>query len=1072
MAFSGLGIGDLLGVTRLAWNLYHNCYLVAREAPDEFRQLVNELASLQGVLRTLRDDVNSDKAFLERMGENRRQTLSRCLAGCFDTLRRLEALVNKYRELGIGDGIMFWQRIKWITQQRDVSSLRAKIMVHTANISLCMTSIGKYVNITPQTAITFQKLTWQSSSLLRLETTMVNALERQQAVTEDDTTLTRQETTSTTDTEVKPLQREMTGLTIANGAHTSPRSTPSLMDDDPSESGSSNYKPENTPTQGYRKQSQSSTLFKDRPPSPRPSEDGTDLRKRSVSGYVKPPPRTSVADSIAPTSPDADPSSVAEVVAEAMKEVSRIRQREQASRPLRIALRDEAHRPDDDIIKIFDEAAKDEMKVRRLNARDWLRVATWWLLKARNSLDLFEKPMLTNAQGSCSPSSDSRSASGQAYVDLLKASWILYDIILKNINLTALLTHENQKLFYDLSEALTEDLHHFAPVDVPDRTVLLRQNLNIWEMLQPEEENKQMNNLLPGLDNGRWITVEPEDAGEEDEKVLCRTFVNAEIGSKKERIRSRGAAYMLLLTVKESESEPKITLCNQSGSCAWTRDVVPDDLVETEAPWTPEMAMSPDLGGSGTLSLRLKFDQMRVSITFQKDTDLRRFFQVPTAYFAAIQRREPRRIPNATESVVFQSSLEVYEILEASTMKAAHPRRAWRSCGVRILETVGKVGWRTTRRLVVNSSAGVQKTWCTSTFLPMSRVQISREGGSKQILMKWSDCTHEQHRTDGSWNKVYSYVYDDGNPNHALNLCFRTQMDADNFEKIVLQLGAEPVYKWSQKASQGFVYSICDTDQAQPVIYKAIMLTHVRLAWKYSELFFTYRDTDYSYNGALLTVRFPQVWYTDYISSHVDKLFKPPADSPPAFAYCQKKVGFAPISFEDESVSHAFMSSLTLDHTLVFSRRVHWISDKPPSRFMRGSVKNSKGQSEVQLWRKGTEYRLASRWDDHVDEKWMTMSIDAGRFGPQYNKDSNRAILPGMTLEKGRQIDMANIVARNPREANRRTPTPITIAFDTSRDREDFAAALEGNLSPRRETGTFSEHGLGIGDMLNSRFMH
>lgn len=73
------GIGDLLSVTKLAWDLYHNCYLVAKEAPDEFRQLVNELASLQGVLRTLRDDVNSDKSFLERMGDNRKQMLERCL---------------------------------------------------------------------------------------------------------------------------------------------------------------------------------------------------------------------------------------------------------------------------------------------------------------------------------------------------------------------------------------------------------------------------------------------------------------------------------------------------------------------------------------------------------------------------------------------------------------------------------------------------------------------------------------------------------------------------------------------------------------------------------------------------------------------------------------------------------------------------------------------------------------------------------------------------------------------------------------------------------------------------------
>lgn len=142
---SGLnwGVGDVLTVTKLAWDLYHNCYLVAREAPEDFRQLVNELASLQGVLRTLRDDVNSDTSFLDRLGGNRKETLERCLGSCFDTLNKLQKLVIKYRELGVNDGIQFWRKIKWVTKQGEIADLKSRIMVHTCNISLCMTSIGK-----------------------------------------------------------------------------------------------------------------------------------------------------------------------------------------------------------------------------------------------------------------------------------------------------------------------------------------------------------------------------------------------------------------------------------------------------------------------------------------------------------------------------------------------------------------------------------------------------------------------------------------------------------------------------------------------------------------------------------------------------------------------------------------------------------------------------------------------------------------------------------------------------------------------------------------------------------------
>ncbi|KAL8961874.1 MAG: hypothetical protein Q9183_005244 [Haloplaca sp. 2 TL-2023] len=137
------GVGDLLAITKLAWDLYHNCYLVAREAPDDFRKLVDELASLQGVLRALRDDVNSDRSFLERLGDSRKETLERCLRSCFTTLDSLQRLVIKYRELGVNDGKQFWRKLKWVGKQGEIADLKSRIMVHTCNLSLCMSSIGK-----------------------------------------------------------------------------------------------------------------------------------------------------------------------------------------------------------------------------------------------------------------------------------------------------------------------------------------------------------------------------------------------------------------------------------------------------------------------------------------------------------------------------------------------------------------------------------------------------------------------------------------------------------------------------------------------------------------------------------------------------------------------------------------------------------------------------------------------------------------------------------------------------------------------------------------------------------------
>ena len=75
------------------------------------------------------------------------------------------------------------------------------------------------------------------------------------------------------------------------------------------------------------------------------------------------------------------PQNVDEVVADAMKTLSLIRQKEQSARPLRIVRQDPQHAPDQALQMRFQELVDDELKIRRLNARDWLRVATWWLLK-------------------------------------------------------------------------------------------------------------------------------------------------------------------------------------------------------------------------------------------------------------------------------------------------------------------------------------------------------------------------------------------------------------------------------------------------------------------------------------------------------------------------------------------------------------------------------------------------------------------------------------------------------------------------------------------------------------------
>jgi hypothetical protein len=83
-------------------------------------------------------------------------------------------------------------------------------------------------------------------------------------------------------------------------------------------------------------------------------------------------------------------------------------------------------------VRIFEASVTEELQIRRLDTRDWLAVATWWLLKARATLANCNGHTYVSARGSMSPSTDSKSPSHHAYIDLLKASYILYDIVLKD----------------------------------------------------------------------------------------------------------------------------------------------------------------------------------------------------------------------------------------------------------------------------------------------------------------------------------------------------------------------------------------------------------------------------------------------------------------------------------------------------------------------------------------------------------------------------------------------------------------------------------------------------------------
>ncbi|RAH59960.1 hypothetical protein BO85DRAFT_458000 [Aspergillus piperis CBS 112811] len=661
--------------------------------------------------------------------------------------------------------------------------------------------------------------------------------------------------------------------------------------------------------------------------------------------------------------------------ADAIQELHRRQLREQLFRSLRCEPRDKMHQPDAELLASFDHIAHKEERAQQLTARCWLLVAVWWLLKL-------------------------------------------------------LLEDEIRKMISDLSDGLKEDFGQFSAVDVPNYAAIHSQNLDFWEPIQPEEMiGKDGQPAKPG--NFCYITVELEDAGKEDEQVLFRTFVNAGIGAKKLRMRSRGAPYMLLLSTKYGESEPKISLCNQYGTFCLQRDLAPGDLAQliqvSNASLTNLSVPKP------TEPLTLKFDAMTLSISFQYMSDIMQVISMPKAYFDAVQIREPLDSDQFTEKVIFKIPAESVEQLRMPSMVSTSPPTVHRSCEVRILERSFGEAWRSIRRMVISSSIADKPGQATEFFMPLSHVQVSRTAASGFILLKWSDTGQERSsKTDGNYHPLFTYVYDGSNPNIGLGIKFRSQEAADKLERAVLGLSQKPAFTWSQAKSSGQVYEVADIAPDEKR-YKAVMICRTRAEWKQCSLHYLFRDMDYLYDHSNLRVRFPRALFATYISSHVDQLYR--ADGRVYFSHCEKEFRDMTVEFSEEPVLMAFMSSLASTYKLVFSRGATSLTTKEKLLVL-GPRKSVKGDSQVQLWRDGNTIRLASRWSDRITDRWLTMTIPPC----EPSRAGNLVSFPPSSYSRGMVLNMTKIASGAAKNQNREHKTgPITITFPHLKGTPAFA---------------------------------
>ncbi|KAK3897205.1 potassium channel AKT1 [Staphylotrichum tortipilum] len=113
----GIGAGDIILLTSLAWKLYKAC----KDAPADFARLSSEILSLHAVLSETHDFLSENPA----LDTSRRNRLSILCEGCEGVLADLDALYNRYDSLPT-QSQRAWDRIKFGLQ--DVSQIRERLV--------------------------------------------------------------------------------------------------------------------------------------------------------------------------------------------------------------------------------------------------------------------------------------------------------------------------------------------------------------------------------------------------------------------------------------------------------------------------------------------------------------------------------------------------------------------------------------------------------------------------------------------------------------------------------------------------------------------------------------------------------------------------------------------------------------------------------------------------------------------------------------------------------------------------------------------------------------------------------
>ena len=684
--------------------------------------------------------------------------------------------------------------------------------------------------------------------------------------------------------------------------------------------------------------------------------------------------------------------------------------------PLVLSEKREKHNVTSDVQDVF-RSSLESVKTPPSMER-WLQLAIWWLVKSRIISDILAKNEV-NRRGTDVSQHQNRWHSSvsveQAITDLLKGSWILEEIVLARATDEDLSYDSIRKMIKDLSASLHNDLlesrnagrsPEFLEGNIPPKY-----DLHLFESF---EQNIEAEERIPtAMDDPvsalRWFAIDQDNAGMQHEKVLFRTFVNAQLGSRYDRSKSPSAPYMLLLWTAADSCDILVSLCNQRGSVNLSRKLAAEDLEKYEA-------------GTDNTIFSIKFPTQEAEIKFLSNDDADEFFDQPLTYFAALEEIKPR----SGELAIHQTSLSAYS---DSSPRALHRDRRARSmvssetssCGLRLYESMPDKCWKTTRRLVINAPPDGTKPECVSHWLPMDQIKMVAE--ETRVTVEWSDCGRLIKKCLGNYAYQHSYIYKADEPNRKVVLEFGDASEARGFEEcLLLPTEMPPHVKIKIEIQSAFqdinIYQLSDVDEPDQQ-YRSIALIKKNPKGPHmTEIYYAYRDLDWDFstkNGMLSIVDFPSLQTSHYVSTIPRLLYKPKAkDPPPEFSHVEEAFRSAHFELGCDHDLKRFMHGLT-GWTLRFCQPLSKLHLVETGHLIRNPKEQYKGVS-VQLWEKAAEegqpqIQLAVRLGDETRERWITASLFEAHCRSEHSTMSYNIEFQALLLQRGIEVDTKYMTA-------------------------------------------------------------